>query len=319
MYSPVVTLRVGPERRDFLVHRALLCGDSKYFKKAFKGSFEEARTSISVLKDVDFKLVKVFVGWLYNSHLSYVTDDSGGFIEEDFSEYINYELNDDNDDDDDDNKSVKGCDDLDKSSSDTKSRSSEGDTSSSTVDSTEAVPDEREESCSVDEIDGNIPETWPYMILFKLSVFADRFEVLQLQNDIIDVLGTRLSRDNLPTADSIKYVYSNTTRGSALRRLVTDNIAYCSKSQSFSYWESMPKDLLAEITRISLARLPHQQCEDCFKSALKQTDIEEEKIPQVSEQGDLPAYEYDMCIYHEHKDDSERDMCRKHREQRKDT
>ncbi|THY16850.1 hypothetical protein D6D01_07620 [Aureobasidium pullulans] len=80
----MATIMVGPQKRKFGVHQALICDRSQYFNKAFTGSFHEAETGIVELKDVSPVLLQIFVGWLYYDKLIYTVLDEGSSVDEDF-------------------------------------------------------------------------------------------------------------------------------------------------------------------------------------------------------------------------------------------
>lgn len=41
--TEIVTIYVGPKRKEFKIHKKLICGSADYFGKAFNGDFKEAR------------------------------------------------------------------------------------------------------------------------------------------------------------------------------------------------------------------------------------------------------------------------------------
>ncbi|KAK6001402.1 hypothetical protein QM012_002733 [Aureobasidium pullulans] len=61
LYSPMVTVRVGPDKQEFGVHKELLRFHSTYFAKALSGKFVEAQTRIVELEDIHPLLCKVFL------------------------------------------------------------------------------------------------------------------------------------------------------------------------------------------------------------------------------------------------------------------
>ena len=62
----MVTLFVGPERAQFLVHKDVICQVSDFFTKAFNSEFSEAKTASMDLPEEDPNLFEVFVRWLYH-------------------------------------------------------------------------------------------------------------------------------------------------------------------------------------------------------------------------------------------------------------
>jgi hypothetical protein len=41
--NKMVTIYVGPKRKEFTIHKELICGSANYFEKAFDGNFKEGR------------------------------------------------------------------------------------------------------------------------------------------------------------------------------------------------------------------------------------------------------------------------------------
>lgn len=41
--TEMVTIYVGPKRKEFKIHKELICGSADYFEKAFNGKFKEGR------------------------------------------------------------------------------------------------------------------------------------------------------------------------------------------------------------------------------------------------------------------------------------
>lgn len=65
----MATVVVGAEEKEFLVHQALICYYSGYFRGAFSGSFQEATTRIVRIKDTSIVVFEAFVTWLYSGRL----------------------------------------------------------------------------------------------------------------------------------------------------------------------------------------------------------------------------------------------------------
>jgi hypothetical protein len=62
----LVTLRVGPEKETFVLHKELLCARSEYFRAAHSGNFKEAgENEIALPEGVDMRAFRTFVTWLY--------------------------------------------------------------------------------------------------------------------------------------------------------------------------------------------------------------------------------------------------------------
>ncbi|KAG0651167.1 hypothetical protein D0Z07_2626 [Hyphodiscus hymeniophilus] len=63
--TEVVTLYVGPKRKQIVVHKKLLCNRIEYFSKAFDGRFKEGREGIIYLPEDDADSMSQLVDWLY--------------------------------------------------------------------------------------------------------------------------------------------------------------------------------------------------------------------------------------------------------------
>ncbi|KAF2018157.1 hypothetical protein BU24DRAFT_449675 [Aaosphaeria arxii CBS 175.79] len=58
-------VEVGEKKTRFYIHKSLLIENSEFFKKALSGPWEEARTGVVSLADVEEATFRVFVSWLY--------------------------------------------------------------------------------------------------------------------------------------------------------------------------------------------------------------------------------------------------------------
>jgi hypothetical protein len=65
----MVTIYVGPKRKEFIVHKKLLCGSADYFKGAFTRDFEEARNGEMYMPEDSSGAFSLFVDWLYRSSI----------------------------------------------------------------------------------------------------------------------------------------------------------------------------------------------------------------------------------------------------------
>jgi hypothetical protein len=65
----VVTIIIGPDEKEFTVHKDLLVFYSDYFRVAFNGSFIEATEKKIDLFDIDHKVFEYFHAWLYTRKL----------------------------------------------------------------------------------------------------------------------------------------------------------------------------------------------------------------------------------------------------------
>lgn len=57
--GPIVVVEIGPERKKYYIHRALLVHHSEYFRKALHGSWQEAEKGVVALDDVELTVCKL--------------------------------------------------------------------------------------------------------------------------------------------------------------------------------------------------------------------------------------------------------------------
>ena len=76
LYRPVmVTVSVDDSPHEYVIPRALICGQSAYFAKAFSERFKEGQDRVLRLPDVAWDIFEVFVGWLYTQRVCYDPSD----------------------------------------------------------------------------------------------------------------------------------------------------------------------------------------------------------------------------------------------------
>lgn len=63
--TEIVTIYVGAKRKEFLVHKKLLCKKVEYFNKMFNGGFREAREAIAYMSEDDPAAFSLLVRWVY--------------------------------------------------------------------------------------------------------------------------------------------------------------------------------------------------------------------------------------------------------------
>lgn len=63
----MVDIYVGPENTHWILHEKLLCARSTFFRNIFYS--ESSRTTAFGLPDEDDEPFRIFVGWLYSSHV----------------------------------------------------------------------------------------------------------------------------------------------------------------------------------------------------------------------------------------------------------
>lgn len=73
---------MGPKRKEFIVHKALLCHLSPYFRSALNSNFIEAQNNAVELKDEDPACFQYIVAWMYRGTLCQFKYEGGSSREE---------------------------------------------------------------------------------------------------------------------------------------------------------------------------------------------------------------------------------------------
>lgn len=74
MGSEVVKIYVGRKRKEFIVHKNLICDASKFFNDAFTGPFKEGQEGVMYMPEDDPESFSCFIEWLYRNPLPIVED-----------------------------------------------------------------------------------------------------------------------------------------------------------------------------------------------------------------------------------------------------
>ncbi|THY06360.1 hypothetical protein D6D03_02353 [Aureobasidium pullulans] len=280
LYSPMITVRVGPDKQEFCIHKGVLCSNSNYFAKALSGHIQEAKTNTVELDDVHVLLFKVFVAWLYTGKLTYESSDPSVSAQDEFEK-------------------------LDTMLDDQYPFDREYD-----PESFMSMADD------LSEFDAEEPKTWTHTILCALFVLADRLDTPRLKGLVLDAIaGRERCMDILPSDTAILYSYASTTKSSPLRRLMVHIAAYTSSfSQSSCIWNHLPLEFLTAVLVTLGRRLPEKQCKSCFDGAIYANGMSDRVIDDVDKTEDNPPFRRNLCFYHEHKDEEEKEACRAERE-----
>jgi hypothetical protein len=68
--TEMVDLYVGPEKEQFHVHKAAICGKTPYFEKMFKeDGFEESYNNSASFPEDDTVLFDLLLGWVYHGSI----------------------------------------------------------------------------------------------------------------------------------------------------------------------------------------------------------------------------------------------------------
>lgn len=66
----MVTLYIGPERTEFLIHKKLLCARSEFFSKAFNSTFKEGLEGTMELPEDDAHTFASFFQFVYGDTIA---------------------------------------------------------------------------------------------------------------------------------------------------------------------------------------------------------------------------------------------------------
>ncbi|KAK8180440.1 hypothetical protein HDK77DRAFT_495768 [Phyllosticta capitalensis] len=65
----LVTFIVGPDHKEFSIHKSVVCARSPVFDKALNSEFKEGKERTIVLEETEVGVFKVVMHWLYTSQL----------------------------------------------------------------------------------------------------------------------------------------------------------------------------------------------------------------------------------------------------------
>lgn len=260
------------------VPKALLCSQSEYFDKLFQSGLSESKTGEVELNDVSRWILACFVRWLYHQRVYGV--EFGSESTEETADGAQP-----------DTPRITGLEDTDQSP-------------------TEAT-DELASLTAEDELDPNDPVTWPYLTLFELYVFADKYCTRKLRMTIFDIIQLkvlqRAPREYLhPCLLDMTFAASNLLAVSPLYRLLRDLYVYhggleitaSNMRQQAENLTNLPPEFLAQCLVVSLRHASALQCAKCKKGKVcKATDHAAHDL--------LGPEERDICSYHEHGDNQE--------------
>ncbi|GAB7340370.1 hypothetical protein MBLNU457_6815t1 [Dothideomycetes sp. NU457] len=265
VHSDMVTLKVGPQKKVFRVHKNLIIAQSEYFKKAFTGpAWEESHTQVIDLDDAIAILVNVVVAWLYTGRVHYITEHVSD------QEAVNLTA--------------------------TAELSPSG------------------QPLKIPEFEN--PDRWDLSLLVELYIFADRYFFCELKKDLLRHIVDNLHNKRwIPEVEEeaklLGYIWTSLPRGSGLKTLILDVWAF-----NFD-WEMdeniaalLPRELLTGLLKKVCDRLPYRLCKNCKNEDYRDkiTDVDTNVDPSSHEQ-EVAPFNWDMCIYHEHQDDAEREAC----------
>ncbi|THZ61392.1 hypothetical protein D6C86_04409 [Aureobasidium pullulans] len=161
--------------------------------------------------------------------------------------------------------------------------------------------------------DGDVPSTWPYCALIELYLFGDRFDAQQFRVETIDALSYALDKqDNGMSFEEHYYICKNTSARSPLRQFAIHRMAYTTifKTEELEIWSELPSEYLAQVMIEMGMRMPGELCGGCYKRGLEENEATDLQDLGMSSETDEAPYDNDMCFYHEHANEEERERCR---------
>lgn len=65
----MVTVLAGQKKKSFILHRKVLCENSRFFRKALSGPWQESEEGLVTLAEIDAMSLKAYVSWVYSHKL----------------------------------------------------------------------------------------------------------------------------------------------------------------------------------------------------------------------------------------------------------
>ncbi|TIA42031.1 hypothetical protein D6C78_01337 [Aureobasidium pullulans] len=161
--------------------------------------------------------------------------------------------------------------------------------------------------------DGDVPSTWPYWALIGLYLLGDRFDAQLFRVETIDALSNAHDKqDHGMSFEEHNYICKNTSARSPLRQFAIHRIAYTSvfRTKDLKDWSKLPSEYLAQVMIKMGMRMPSELCGGCYKTGLEENQAKDLQDLGMSSETDEAPYDNDMCFYHEHANEEERELCR---------
>lgn len=153
--------------------------------------------------------------------------------------------------------------------------------------------------------------TWPKQVLVELYVLADRLDIKELRNNTMDALTIATEQTNRGlNSYGFKFVDSNTTAESPLRRFAVDWLAHVPRHNMVDeeFWLDLPQSMAITALLQRCQRVPPTLCNPCYQKGLAHNGIKLAADHPCRDEDKRPLVAY-MCAYHEHKDDEEKKTC----------
>jgi hypothetical protein len=264
MGSEVVSVLVGKKRKEFNIHKKLICQASKYFNDAFTGPFKEGQENKMYMPEDDPEVFSYFVDWLYRNPLPVVEDT---FVDE--------------------KKEVE----ITKAS---EYKTFGPATKEEHLQEVERVSKEAEEKKKAQDI--RLGDQFDRLL--KLYFFAEKIFLHDLMNRAMDRIRLGLTTYNrYLESREVKLVYLNTSQGSILRSFCAELLVYQLGDASDKMLNHIVA-LMQELPELAKDILVECKSLSAFKSDIC-CDWEEPSCdPDPRSRGD--DGDGDMCCFHKH-------------------
>lgn len=196
MGSDIVTLVVGKKRKEFKVHKKLICEASKFFNDAFNGPFKEGKEGIMYMPEDDPDVITYLVDWLYRSPLPMVEDPANS-----------------------DEEQAK------KTTPISKSADTQFGPATKAEHEAQLGLAKKEEAAKKKALQARLDPLFDK--LFRLYYFAEKLFINELKNQCMDRIRRGMCRyDRTMRASVCKQVYAHTTKESRLRKFCVDLVLF---------------------------------------------------------------------------------------------
>ncbi|KAK5127408.1 hypothetical protein LTR85_006747 [Meristemomyces frigidus] len=309
LYSPeLVRIIIKPTCTEFQVPRALICGKSAYFEKAFSVTFTEGHEGVITLPDVELWIFECFVGWLYTGRVfrDPAVGDSDAHIARQGTQHASSEFA---------QATSAGIDCVGVQRADTQEQGgsigrASTDTAASDMTILAATSDSSDPE-NDEDIDAD-PITWPRAKLVQLYIFADQYDTRHLRNTAMDVVLIKALQNTpqpyiWPHWDVMATVFESLPEQSRLYKFWIEGTAYDMLPTPLELCDNMqilPKAALVRLlsTVMQLDRL--RECEECVVGDA----CDGSAHPDIW--SNTPPYFMDVCLCHEHQGAGDERECR---------
>jgi hypothetical protein len=267
MGSETIKVFVGRKRKEFSIHKKLICQASKFFNDAFTGAFKEGQEGIMYMPEDDPDVFSCFVEWLYRNPLPTVED--------------NHEAP---------KKPVQV----------TKASENKEFGPITHAEHLQQVAEEKKELEERKKAQ-DVRLNEQYNKLLKLYFFAEKIFVNELKNRTMDNLRLGLAEYDKDLGHrEIKQIYANTCPGSPLRQFCTELLLY-----SLIGWPNKKLDKLVvlqqEIPELAKDILVEVQSLSAFKSEMTSEWSDDGSSPDPRDRGLSDDFSrFSSCQFHTH-------------------